>query len=187
MVQAHPIRSPRWAAVRGDVAGEEIRSVGCLPSPSGREPQRRREMVEGDDRQDPPTPAGGADAPVMLERGERELPFRRLDPAPLEREAVGRQTELGDQVDVLGPAVERVTGIAARRHRARVRVVLPGPPVVVDVAALDLVGRRGHTPGEPSGKTRRPGGALSCPLPMPPHGSGPGRRALDDVGSRGLR
>src|SRR5580658_9868891 len=96
--------------------------------------------------------AGGTDAAVVLQGGDRELALRRLDPAPLEREAVGRETEVGHQVHVLAPALEGVAGVAARGQRARVGVVLPGPPVVVGVAALNLVGGGGHAPGETLGE-----------------------------------
>ena len=92
-----------------------------------------------------------ADAPVVVEGGERELTLGGLDPAPFQREAVGAEAEVGDEVDVLVPAVERVTGVAARRHASRRRVVLPVPPVVVGVAALDLMGRGGGSPEEPGG------------------------------------
>ena len=78
----------------------------------------------------------------------RELALGRLDPAPLQREAVGTQAQVGHQIDVLVPAVPRITGVAARLHATGVGVVLPVPPVVVDVAALDLMGGGGGPPQE---------------------------------------
>src|SRR3954464_2507522 len=47
-----------------------------------------------------------------------------------------------------------VDRIARRFGAARVGVALPRPPVVVPVAAFDLVGRSGRAPHEPFGKRR---------------------------------
>src|SRR5690606_31579725 len=77
-------------------------------------------------------------------RGPRPLALLGLDAAPLDREPVGADAEVGDERDVLLPAVPRVARVAGGLGRRRVGVVLPGPPVVVPVAALDLVrGGRG--------------------------------------------
>ena len=75
------------------------------------------EVVEGHHRREPELVAGGAHPPVVVERGPRPLALVRLDPAPLEREPVGAEPEGGHQVDVLGVAVARVAGVAARRRR----------------------------------------------------------------------
>ena len=135
-----------------DVAGEALGRVGSLPAAAVGEPARRREVVEGDHRGDAALVTGRAHAPVVVEGGRGELPFGGLDPAPLQREAVGAEAEVGHEVDVLGPAMERVTGVAARCDTSRVGVVLPVPPVVVDVAAFDLVRGRGRSPQEPVGE-----------------------------------
>ena len=142
------MRSPRYAVDALDEAGEALGGVGRLPPAAGGEPQRGREVVERDDGEDPVAVTGRAQPPVVLERRDGELAFGRLDAAPLEREAVRPEAHVGHELDVLAPAVERVARVATRLERARRRVVLPGPPVVVDVAALDLMGRRGDAPGE---------------------------------------
>ena len=149
MVQAHPIRSPRCAAARLDEAGEALGGVGRLPAAPGGEPPRRREVVEGDDREDPVPVAGRAHPAVVLERGERRTrprPARsgstrarsgtRRGPMSATSCTSSRQRWKESQASPLGSS-------GARR-----RVVLPRPPVVVDVAALDLVRRRGDAPDE---------------------------------------
>src|SRR5580658_1589020 len=97
-------------------------------------------MVEGDDGGDPTFVTPGADAAVVIEGGHGELALGRLDPAPLEGEPVGAETEIGHHVDVLGPAVKRIAAIATGVDATVARRVLPLPPVVVDVPTLDLVG-----------------------------------------------
>ena len=88
----------------------------------------------------------GADTPVVLERGQRELALGGLDAAPLEREAIGAHPDVGHQLHVLAPTGEGVARVTTRFECARLGIVLPGPPVVVDVASFDLVRRRGDTP-----------------------------------------
>ena len=58
--------------------------------------------------------AGRAHAAVVIERGARELAFLGLDAAPLEREAVGAEAEIGAEADIFGVAVPVVAGVAAR-------------------------------------------------------------------------
>ena len=130
----------------GHVSSEALWRVGRLPPSPGRQPERGGEVVEGDHGRDAVAEQGGADAPVVLERGHRELTLGGFDATPLEREAVGAHAHVGDQLHVLAPTGERVAGVAAGLERARLGIVLPGPPVVVDVAPLDLVGRRGDAP-----------------------------------------
>ncbi len=129
-------------------AGKALGGVGCLPSPAGGEPQRGREVVEGDDGQDPVAVTGGTHSAVVLQRGDGELPFGGLNAAPLQREAVGAEAHVGHELEVLAPAVKGVTRVTARLNGARRRVVFPRPPVVVHVSALNLVRRRGDAPGE---------------------------------------
>ena len=81
----------------------------------------------------------GDHAPVVIESRMRPLPFCRLDTAPFHRESVGGEPEVRDEVEVFGPTVPAVAGIAARLDATRAGRVLEVPPVVVHVAALDLV------------------------------------------------
>src|SRR5205085_9992230 len=81
-----------------------------------------------------------------------ELALLGLDPAPLQAEPVGVQPGAGDEVEVLPPPVVGVAGVAAGLGERRVLRVLPRPVVVVDVAALDLVRRRGGAPEEAVGE-----------------------------------
>src|SRR5207247_3158407 len=132
-------------------AGEAVGGLRVGPAAAGGEPAGRREVVEGDDRLEAVLAAGRAHAPVVVERRAGELPVLGLDAAPLEREAVGVETQPGEEPDVLGPAVPVVAGVAARLLAGRGRVVLPHPPVVVPVAALDLMGGGGGAPHEALG------------------------------------
>ena len=67
------------AEAREPLGGDRLR-----PAAARRQPARRREVMEGDDRHDAARAARGAHAPVVLERGARELAVLGLDPAPLE-------------------------------------------------------------------------------------------------------
>jgi hypothetical protein len=69
-----------------------------------------------------------------------------------EGELIAAKAEAGYQSDVLRPAVERVAPFAARVGASRGRVVFELPPVVVDIASLDLMGSRGRPPLESVGK-----------------------------------
>ena len=104
--------------------------------------------MEGDDRRDAVLPAGGALAAVVVEGGGREQAFFRLDPGPLDAEAIGVEAELGEEGDVVAVPVVLVAGVAARLRARRAFGVLEGPPVAVPVAALDLMGRGGGAPHE---------------------------------------
>ena len=88
-------------------------------------------------------------AAVVGQRGAGDLPLRRLDAAPLHREAVVVEAR---------PAT-RSASSSQRSHESQASpddsmqpepgVVLELPPVVVGVAALDLVRRRRRAPCEP--------------------------------------
>ena len=80
----------------------------------------------------------------------RELAVFGLDPRPLDREAVGAEPEVAHERDVVGVAVVAVGAVARHLDARGVRRVLERPPVVVPVAALDLVRGGGHAPEEPS-------------------------------------
>ena len=108
--------------------------------------------------------AGRRHPPVVVQGHERELALLGLDAAPLEGESVGTETQVGDQGDVLGIPIERIAGVAAHIDAAGSGVVLELPPVVVHVAAFDLVGSRGRAPQEAVGKSDRGhGGTVAAP------------------------
>src|SRR5262249_12091508 len=116
--------------VRGGAAAETReaqRGLGLGPAAARRDPARGREVVKGDDRQDAALAAGGAHAPVVVERGARELTVLGLDAAPLQGEAVSAEAEPGEQVEVVAVAVVVVAGVAARLLAGRSRRVLPRP------------------------------------------------------------
>ncbi len=91
----------------------------------------------------------------MVEARSRPLAFFRLYPAPLDREPVRTETECLHHVEILGPAVPAVARIAARLDTTGARCVLEDPPVVVDVATLDLVSGGSGPPQEPVRKVCR--------------------------------
>ncbi len=148
-----------------DEPGEQLGGVRRLPSTTSRQPGWCGEVVERHHRGDVPLAQCGADAAVVVKSGQREFPLCRFDPTPLEREAVGAEAHVRHQLDVLLPPEQRVTGVAARSVAARVRVVLPLPPVVVDVAAFDLMGRGRRAPEESVGEAE-----LRCTGSMCAHG-----------------
>ncbi len=132
--------------------GEALRRVGRFEGTPLGQPPRRREVVEGHHRHDATLLATSADASVVIERGGRELTLGRLDPAPFDGETVRTQPKPRDQFQVLRPTVPGVAGVAARLDTRGVGIVFVAPPVVVDVAALDLMrGCRG-TPDEAVGE-----------------------------------
>ena len=77
----------------------------------------------------------------------------RLDARPLDREAVRRESQLLDQRDVVGVPVVAVAAVARHVDARRVGRVLPRPPVVVPVAAFDLVRGRGDAPEKVVGES----------------------------------
>src|ERR1700730_9746901 len=108
------------------------------------QPQRQREVVEGEDGEDAVLVARREHPAVMLERRARELPFGGLDARPLDAESEGVEPEVALQRDVLSIAVVEVAGVAGRLPARGAGLVLPPPPVAVGVAALDLgAGDRG--------------------------------------------
>ena len=152
IVHAHPMRSPRWRRARVTKRANDLGRVRGLPPAARGEPCRGREVVEGHHGGDAPLAARRADPAVVVECGDGELALGGLDPAPLEREPIGAEPHGCDELDVLGPPMQRIACVPARLGTAGVRVVLPRPPVVVDVAALDLMGRGRRAPEEAFGE-----------------------------------
>ena len=109
--------------------------------------------MERDDRLHALLVALGEHPAVVVERGDRELAVLGLDPRPLDREPVGAEAVVADQRDVLGVPVEAVGAVAGRLDATGSGPVFELPPVVVPVAALDLVRGRGHAPEEAVGES----------------------------------
>src|SRR5690606_300106 len=133
------------------------------------EPAREREVQQRDDGRDAGLEARVDHAPVVRELGPRDLALRGIDGGPRDGEPVGVEAGVRQEADVLGVAVVAVDGVAGALRAQRARDVLLGPPVAVDVAALDLVrGGRG-APQEAGGRRQRGrrGGLFG-------HGGGPG-------------
>src|SRR5262249_61961934 len=87
----------------------------------------------------------------------RGLACFRLDARPLDREPVRAEPEVAHQRDVVGVAVVAVAAVAGRIGARRAGPVLELPPVVVPVAAFDLVRGTGDTPQEVVRKGRSHG------------------------------
>ena len=130
------------------VPGEAVDDLGRLPTAEGREPARIREMVERHHRLHALRVTLAQHPPVVVERGDRELAVLGLDPRPLDREPVGAEAVLAHERDVLGVTVIAVGAVARGLEARRVGLVLERPPVVVPVAALDLMRGCRHTPNE---------------------------------------
>src|SRR5439155_9465605 len=105
------------------------------------------EMVEGDDRGDPAPRERGEHLVVVRDRAGVDLPTLRLDPAPFDREAV-RAVAVG--LSELEVAIEELVVPACRAAPVPggAALVLPSPPIVPAVLALDLVGRGRGAPPE---------------------------------------
>ena len=131
------------------VAREAVDDLRRLPAADRRDPARVREVVERHDRLHALFVAFGEHPPVVVERGDRELAVLGLDPRPLDREAVGAEAVIAHERDVVGVAVVAVGAVARRLDARGVGPVLERPPVVVPVAAFDLMRGRGHAPDEP--------------------------------------
>jgi len=76
-------------------AREPVCGLGDLPAARHGRPDRRREMVIAHDRHDVVLVAGVDHSPIVIERVVRELTLGRLDPRPLEREAIRAEAEVG--------------------------------------------------------------------------------------------
>ena len=129
-------------------APEAFHGKVALPAALGRQPERGREMMEGHHRVHAALAQPDALASVVRQCSPGELALGGLNAAPLHREPVVVEPERRHQVRVLFPAVPRVAAIARRLGAAGARRVLEGPPVVVGVAPLDLVGGRRRAPRE---------------------------------------
>lgn len=153
-----------------DIADEQIHRTVRPPAASRREPMRRREVVQRDDRSEAALDGSVHHRPVVRDRRARDETFLRLDAGPLDAEPVGVEAEFTQHVHVLGPAVEAVDRVAARFAKvaaegARAGQPLQPPPVTGNVVALGLMGGRGgahqepHRPAEALRKDRGRGGA----------------------------
>lgn len=96
---------------------------------------------------------------VVLERGVVRLPLARLRTRPLDAESDRVHAESAQQRMVLGIAVPVVAGAPAAAAVVHLAELLPGPPVAVDVVALDLVAGRSGPPPE---VLREGGRILGC-------------------------
>src|SRR4051812_3618578 len=76
-----------------------------------RKPDRRREMVERDDRCKSSRPTTVDHAFVVVEHRYRELTRIRFDTCPFKREAIAVQPDLSYKIEILRPEFEAVESI----------------------------------------------------------------------------
>jgi hypothetical protein len=145
------------------VTREAVDDLGCLPSAERGRPARIREVVERDHRLHALFVALGDHPPVVVERRTRELAVFGLDARPLDREAVSAEAVDAHERDVVHVEMEAVRAVAGGLHARTARCVLERPPIVVRVAALDLVRGRGHAPHETVGKGHAHGAERRLP------------------------
>src|SRR6185312_10823521 len=93
-------------------ACEQIGRVRYLETPAFREPQGRREVVEGDDRLKAMLAAGLEHIRIMIELGVREMAFAGLDPRPFDTEAIAIEAELCRDGDVFGVTMIGIACVA---------------------------------------------------------------------------
>src|SRR5260370_3939839 len=113
-------------------------------------------MVERHHRRDRLLAQVAQDVAVVANLSRVEDPLRRLDARPLDGQAVSVLVELAEQREVLAVARIVVTRNRGRRSAGDVpRLLLPLPPVVVAVVALDLVCGARRSPEETSPARQR--------------------------------
>src|SRR6266852_4962951 len=136
--------------------GEVFSRLGGFPAAGRRDPGWIRKVMQRDQRFHATVAQGLQDIAVMRQRRRREFARRRLDAGPLERQSMRVLMQRSQQIEVAGKSLVMLAG--------RIRPVavldtpgdlLPRPPVVGVVTALDLVGSRRRSPektlGESSG------------------------------------
>ena len=127
-------------------------------------------------------------------RARRELALLGFDARPLEREPVRAEARARAGGRGRRVAPEVVARVARHLVARGAGGVLPRPPVVVPVAALDLVRGGRRAPEEPVRERRRHGrivgrgvAVAARPRPRPASGSRGKRRAVDDREQRRRR
>ncbi len=130
-------------------AGEAQGRVGVQPAAELFEPARVGEVVQRDHGRDAAPPQRQQQLAVALDRGLVEGAVARLDPAPLHREPVRVLSQRRDPIEVGRRVAPPAAGVArAIAAPDPAGLLLPVPPLVVVVLALDLVGCRGRAPEE---------------------------------------
>ena len=135
---AHPVdvAAPEQAPLL--VVAEAVEVVG--------EPAREREVVEAHPDREAGVAAGLEDGAVALDLLLGVVPLPRLEPVPVERQAVVGQAVLGVEREVLGVAGGEAVPVTGAR---RPPCLLPRPPVAAGRRALRLRGRGARAPDEP--------------------------------------
>ena len=143
----------RWGSA-GSSSG--VRRAGSVPASLAREPQRAREVMEGDHRLDALLTKLAQHVAVVTDLARVELAPRRFDSRPLDRQPVGVLVHLSEQREVLAIAVVVIAGDGGRIAVGDPsRLPLEFPPVAVLVAALNLVGGAGCAPEKSVWESRR--------------------------------
>ena len=153
------------------VALEQLRESRVREPAQLVDPDRQREVVEGEDRRDAVLVAGVEHPPVMVELGGRELTAGGLDACPLDAEPERVEAQPREHCDVVAIAVVEVACVARGLDAGAAVAVLPPPPVAVRVAALDLVRADRGAEQESLGE-----GGGHFPSSFPHVGPSPGRR-----------
>ena len=136
----------RGHGTRGE-AGEALRRGRVQPAALGLQPARVGEVVQRNHRGNAAPAQRKKHGPVAIERGVVEDAFARLDPAPLDREPVGVLAQCSRAIKIrlgIAPPAACVAGAVAVPDPAG--LLLPIPPLVVAVLALDLVRAGGGAP-----------------------------------------
>ena len=136
---------------------EPIDDLGLFPAALDREPARRREVMKRHHGHDARLVARGEHPAVVVERSTRHLAVLRFDTRPLDGEAIGAEPEVAHERDVVAVPVIAVAAVSRHFCARRTRCVLERPPVVVPVAALDLMRRGRGAPEEAIGESHSHG------------------------------
>src|SRR2546430_11530712 len=163
---AEPLRFVDGAGI-GDQVAERGGGVPAVPleqrwefiveeAPVRLQPTRQREVVEGHDRREPMLAATDQHATVVIERRPRELALFGLDSRPLDTQAQRVEAEPSHQDDVLAMAVVEIAGVTGGLDAGCAGRVFPRPPIAVEVAPLDLMGRLRRAEQKALGKGTHP-------------------------------
>jgi len=151
LVDGHPQRHqvPQCLDAAAGVPAEGLDDLVVLPAADVRQPHRVGEVVQGDHRGHATVPERAHHLAVVVQRGRVELAAPGLDPAPLQRQAVGVVAHPTEEVEVLAEADVVLAGVPAAIPGLDLPgPLLPAPPVAVAVVPFNLVRGRGGAPEE---------------------------------------
>src|SRR5229473_3852121 len=168
-VACHAVEPDDVTELVDDVAHEREKSVsgiGCRPATFARKPDRAREVMQRHHRLDALFAQIAKHVSVVTDLPCIELPARRLDPRPLDRQPVRVLVQPAQEREVFAVAVVVVVGNPRRVSVGDpAGLLLELPPIAIAVIAFDLVRGARRSPKEALWETPDPtrvGQATAC-------------------------